>query len=62
MFDIFFQHYTYLKKYISKARPADTAGRDPRRKDSVFASNDVREILGDVGHTIAMKLGDGRHA
>jgi len=61
MFDIFLQHYTPLKKYISKARPADTTGRDPRRKDSVFASNDVREIPDFVGHTIAMKLG-GSHA
>jgi hypothetical protein len=62
MFDIFFQHYTHLKEYISKARPADPAGRDHRRKDSVFASNDVREIPGVVGHTIAMRLGGGRHA
>jgi hypothetical protein len=62
MFDIFFQHYTHLKEYTSKACPADTAGRDPRRKDSIFASNDVREIPGVVGRTIAMRLGGGRDA
>jgi hypothetical protein len=60
MFGIF-QHYTHLKKYIRKDHPADTAGRDPRRKDAVFASNDVREIPGVVGRTIAMKPG-GSHA
>lgn len=62
MFGIFFQPIRNSKSCISKAFLLfGTIGRDLKRKDLVFAGNNVREIPVIVGYTVVMKSG-GRHA